>query len=96
MFCPIKSRKKNLLKSLFTKILLKMYLLPYLCPYNRESYYKCAYIVLDLAHSFKEIQLKLEYECTKVVQPLRGGYIFGVPLQRKVCTWTVLHNQKGF
>ena len=59
MFCPIKSRKKNLLKSLFTKILLKMYLLPYLCPYIREStclphcvgekrksYHICAYIVL--------------------------------------------------
>ena len=177
MFCPIKSRKKNLLKSLFTKILLKMYLLPYLCPYIREStclphcvgekrksYHICEYIVLlryciffffltnfqllfvllppfspqpplwegggvhftlkktytvelfkfcifkrskvkklsviaiflDLAHSFKEIQLKLECKCTKVVQPLRGRYIFGVLLQRKVCTLTVLHNQRGF
>ena len=35
-------------------------------------------IFLDLTHSFKEIQLILEYECTTVVRPLRGGYIFGV------------------
>ena len=53
-------------------------------------------IFLDLAHSFKEIQLKLECKSTKVVQPLRGGYIFGVLLQRKVCTLTVLHNQREF
>ena len=37
MFCPIKSCKKNLLKSVFTKILLKMYLFLYWCPYIRES-----------------------------------------------------------
>ena len=41
--------------------------------------------------------MELEYKCTKVVQPLGGGYILGVlccAVQRKVCTLTVLENQR--